>query len=315
MALVSGLLARTALVSAAALTLVACDSSGSYRVASVGSTPPGGGSTADGGSGSGGGTSTDGTGGSGGGSGSGSTAGGGSGSGSGSGQTGQGLLVTAGNAVMGSASTLNGAAAPVNSAIPASGVVTGTVDRVLNRTGQTLVRLGNGSSVLLDGTGGRVGEVVSLDLGEGKVVGGSSPLVGLNVLARNPSTGSLASVGAASGGNLVSVTVPQSALNNGAVGNTVAGVGNVVNGATGGAITAGVTGNAGVGNTTAATAANGVVNGVSGTGIGATVNTVNAVTQPLNATVAGAPGSGLGATVNAVTQPATATVNAALTPK
>lgn len=259
----NGLLARVALVSATALALAACGSSGSYRVASVGSAPaPDDSSSGGGGSGGG---STGATGGSG----SGAT-----GSGSGSGQTGSGLLVTAGNAVIGTAGV-----------IPESGVVSGTVDRVLTGTGQTLVRLGSGQNVLLNGTGGAIGEAVSLDLGQGKVVGGSAPLVGLNVLATNPSTGQLATVGAGTSGNLVSVAVPQSG-----VASTVSTVGNTVNGATGGAVTAGATGNAAIGGNTVGTTVNGVVNG-------ATVNN-------------------LGATVNAVTQPATATVNAALgTPK
>lgn len=280
MTLLYGSSARMALVCTAALALAACGSSGSYRVASVGSTPSDG-SAGDGSGGS----STAGDGGSG----SANTGGSGSGSDSGSGQRGQSLLVTAGNAMMGTAGTLDGA--PGVSAIPASGVVTGTVDRVLTRTGQTLVRLGDGNSVLLNGVGGRVGEAVSLDLGEGKVVGGSSPLVGLNVLARNPSTGQLATVGAGTGGNLVSVTVPQSGVN-GLVGSTVNTAGGVVNGATGAAgtpITAGVTGNAAAGNNGVATAVNGVANGTTG--------------------------SGLNATVNAVTQPATATINAALNPR
>jgi hypothetical protein len=190
-----------ALASTAALALSACENSGSYRVASVGAS--GGASTADD---SGGGSA-------GGGSGSGgSTAGGGSGSGStGSGGTqsslGRGVLVTSGNAVLGASDTASGVLS--NSNIPKSGLAEGIVTAVLNKTGQTLVELGNGGSVLLDRAGGRVGDVVAINLGKGAVTRApdGSSLVGVNVLARNPSTGKLVSLGALSGDQLVSVDV------------------------------------------------------------------------------------------------------------
>jgi hypothetical protein len=118
----------------------------------------------------------------------------------------------------------------VNGKLPVAGIVTGTVTRVLDRTGQTLVNLGEGSGtggLILDGVGGKLGALVAIDLGKGKVIAapeGSKPLIGLNVLAQNPGTGSLATVSAATGGKLVALDV------NGTLGNA----GGLLGGATGG---------------------------------------------------------------------------------
>ncbi|QIK78114.1 hypothetical protein G7077_03490 [Sphingomonas piscis] len=86
-----------------------------------------------------------------------------------------------------------------------------------NTSGHTLVQLGGGTSVLLPGTGGRLGDLVRLDLGRGTVVGGPRPLIGLNVLAANPTTGQLATVSAVSGGNLLGVTVVNPSTNSGSL--------------------------------------------------------------------------------------------------
>lgn len=260
-----GRLAGLALTSIGMLSLAACNSSGSYRVASVGTNVPG--DTAGDGSG--------GTGGTGGGTGGGATGGGtGSGTGSGSGAMGGNLLAASGNAVIGVANAQTGLTAGLG--IPATGVVTGTVNRVLTATGQTLVGLGNGSSLILDGKGGALGSLVSIDLGQGKVIGGSSgasPLIGLNVLARNPSTGQLATVSAASGGNLVSVTVP-----NGQGGNLLnVSVPGTLGGGTGGAA-GGL-----LGGGTGATNAKANVNGTLGTTLGTVNATVNGVLNPQGA--------------------------------
>ncbi|MEP9358459.1 hypothetical protein [Sphingomonas sp. KR3-1] len=217
----------------------------------------------------------------------------GSGAGSGSGnRLGGNLLVASGNAVMGAANAQTGLTAGLG--VPADGVVTGTVNRVLGRTGQTLVSLGNGSTLLLDGKGGKLGDLVSIDLGQGKVVGASSasasPLVGLNVLARNPSTGQLATVSAATAGNLASVTVPNGQggqlLNvavPGNLGNTAGGAGGLLNGVTG------------------ATNANANVTGAATTALGNVNATVNGVVNPQGASAGANANTNLvGGTVNAV---------------
>lgn len=259
--------ASIALASIAALALSGCESSGSYRVGSVGtasSVAPERDTADNGGGGSGNGSSGSGSGGS-------------SSSGSGAqGGLGSNLLVTSGNAMIGAAGT------SANLGIPGSGTVTGTVNGVLRSTGQTLVELGSGNTLILDGTGGKLGDVVSIDLGEGKVVGGpsGSSLVGLDVLARNPSTGRLASVGAGTGGNLVSVTVP---------GTTTSTAGGLLNGVTSGNTLGLVNGLPG---------ANAGVNGTVNSAVGNVNTTVNGVVNPQGNT-------GVGATLNAVTQPVT----------
>lgn len=301
-----GRMAGLALASIGMLSLAACNSSGSYRVASVGTNIPG--DTAGDGSG-GTGDTGGGTGGGGGATGGGTGAGTGNGTGTGSG-TGNGgalggnLLAASGNAVIGVANTQAGLTAGLG--IPATGLVTGTVNRVLTATGQTLVGLGNGSTLILDGKGGALGSLVSIDLGQGKVIGGSSgasPLIGLNVLARNPSTGQLATVSAASGGNLVSVTVP-----NGQGGNllnvSVPGVVGSTNGATGatGGLLSGVTQTTGglLGGATGATGASANVNGTLGSTLGTVNATVNGVLNP----------QGASAGANANTNLLTGTTNA-----
>ncbi|WP_447726771.1 hypothetical protein [Sphingomonas koreensis] len=196
--------------STAALTLAACESSGNYRVGWVGDNPPPSSSSSSGGSSSGGSSSS--SGGSGSSSGGSSSSGGtpGASSGGGSGLAGN-LIVTAGNTVIGVAGKHDQLAQVVNGKLPATGIVTGTVTRVLDTTGQTLVNLGEGSGtggLILDGVGGKLGALVAIDLGKGKVIAapeGSKPLIGLNVLAQNPGTGSLATVGAGTGGKLLAL--------------------------------------------------------------------------------------------------------------
>ncbi len=222
--------------SAATLVLAACESSGNYRVGWVGDTPPpgdtgssGSSSSSSGGSSSSSGGTASSSGGSSSSSGGGSSSGGSSSGGTGTrarGLVGN-LIVTAGNTVIGVAGQHDRLAQVVNGKLPAAGVVTGTVTQVLSRTGQTLVKLGEGTGgsgggLILDGVGGKVGALVGIDLGKGTVIAapeGSKSLIGLNVLAANPTTGTLATVGAGSGGKLVTVEVnrPGAGTGNGGV--------------------------------------------------------------------------------------------------
>ena len=71
------------------------------------------------------------------------------------------------------------------------GVVNGSVTSVLPSTNQTLVQLANGATVLLNGSGAALGDLVAIDLGAGRVVGGSTSLIGTNVLNRSASAGQL----------------------------------------------------------------------------------------------------------------------------
>lgn len=103
------------------------------------------------------------------------------------------LIVASGNALLGPASQL----VTSITAAPTSGVVDGTVSSLVLTTDQTVVQLTNGSSVILDGTGAALGDVVSIDLGTGKVIGGQSSLVGVSISPQ----------GATTGGQLASVSV------------------------------------------------------------------------------------------------------------
>lgn len=193
-------LGKFALIATATFSLVACESSGSYRLASVGTVPDGsssGGTASSGGgdgsnSSSSGGTASSSSGGS---SSSGSSSGGATASSSsggssssssgGAGPLGGPIIVTAGNAVIGVAGKHNQLATLVNGKVPAATPVTATVTRVLTKTGQTLVNLGNGNSLILNKAGGKIGDVLKIDLGSKTVIGApsGSPLLGVGVLS------------------------------------------------------------------------------------------------------------------------------------
>lgn len=95
-------------------------------------------------------------------------------------------IVAAGNSALGPAG-----AVLTRSGAGQRGVVNGSVTSVLPSTNQTLVQLANGATVLLNGSGAALGDLVAIDLGAGRVVGGSTPLLGTNVLNRSASVGSL----------------------------------------------------------------------------------------------------------------------------
>jgi len=236
------------LAGVAVLSLAACESAGSYRVASIGSVPGDTGSSGNGGDGSGGGSGSGGAnngGGSGGGGTGSGTGGGGGGAGSGGGGGGAGtgsaqaglvgkVLVTAGNTVIGAAGTQNALVTGVQNNVLTP--VNATVTRVLTKTGQTLVSVGNGQSLILNGTGGRIGDLLKIDLASARVVGApsGSPLLGVSVLSPNVATGKLLGVNVGNSGPLVQV-------GNGTPGGTVNGVLGGGNGG-GGAATVPVTG-------------------------------------------------------------------------
>lgn len=173
-----------------------------------------GGSGDSGGAGSGGGTGAGSSGGTGGAGGTGGTGGTGSGATAASAgtvltQTGP-LLVTAGNATLGLANATDSTAAQLAGAVPITAPLSGTVTKVLNDTGQLLVNVGNGRTLLLDGAQGVVGDVLSINVGNQGVVtaaGGKNGLVGLGVAAANQPQGMLATVGVLDPGQVASATV------------------------------------------------------------------------------------------------------------
>ena len=172
------------LVASAAIILSACESSGSYRLASVGNVPAGS-DTASGGSSGGDGSSSSSGGGSSSSSGGASSGGSSSSSGGSSSSSSSGglslpgrsgnILVTAGNTVIGAAGKQQTAVTSVD----------GVVTRVLQKTGQTLVDIGNGNTLILGKAGGKVGDLVRIDVGSKTVIGApsGSPLLGVGVLS------------------------------------------------------------------------------------------------------------------------------------
>ena len=257
------------LAGVAMVSLAACESSGSYRVASIGSVPGDTGSSGGGGDGSGSGSGSGGTnngGGSGGtGTGTGSGTGTGNGGGGGTGTAQAGLvgkvLVTAGNTVIGAAGKQNALVTGVQNNVLTP--VNATVTRILTKTGQTLVNLGSGQSLILNGTGGKLGDLLKIDLASARVIGApsGSPLLGVSVLSPSVATGRLAAVNVGNNGPLVQ-------LGNGTTGGTgvVSKVGGTVNGVLGGA-TAG--GPATVPVTGLVSNVSATVNGALGTSVGA----------------------------------------------
>lgn len=227
-----------------ALALAGCESSGSYRVASVGSQGPQGIQGPRGEQGSGGARGPGGVGGlngtnaiaSGGLVGPGGVAGTGllanTGDPSRPAPGASGVLVAAGN----SASSLAGRGTPlaerVDGATPGGLTITGRVVRTVDNTGQALVRAGDGRDYLVDGLAAAPGQLVTVNVQDQRVLGrsGDRPLIGATALAPGVAqTGDLATVGAANRDRPVTVGTPAAGgtglLNgtgtNGAVGNTV----------------------------------------------------------------------------------------------
>lgn len=107
-------------------------------------------------------------------------------------------VVAAGNAMLGPAGRV---LTPGGSSSPA--LVRGSVTSVLTSTNQTLVQLTNGATVLLNGTGATLGDLVAIDLSAGRVVGGSTSLVGTTVLNTTGTLGKVTATPLQTAGKLV----------------------------------------------------------------------------------------------------------------
>jgi hypothetical protein len=177
-----------------------------------GSTGSGSGGSGTGGTGSGG-TGSGGTGF--GGTGSGGTGAGGSGdsggnSGGSQGTSGLGgVLVTAGNAVLGVGDTLGTGVQPVNAALPGTAPITGSIVNTDRDLGQTLVDVGNGKQVLVRGVLGAVGDTVAITALNTNVTSPTTgtPLVGVGALSDSQPVGSLAALGVVTNGKAATATV------------------------------------------------------------------------------------------------------------
>ena len=114
------------------------------------------------------------------------------------------VLVTAGNAVLGVNGQTPTLVQAVDTAVPGSVPIAGTVSRLIGSTGQALVDTGSGKTYLVDGLTAAVGEAVSLNVLNKDVLPGSgTQLVGASVLSTTQNSGSLATVGVDSAGNIV----------------------------------------------------------------------------------------------------------------
>jgi hypothetical protein len=169
------------------------------------------------------------------------------------------VIVAAGNAVIGLGGKHSEIAGVLNGALPGAQPITGTVTRVLTGTGQAVVDVGNGRSVVLSGIDSRLGDLVTLDLGGTALIGrNGTPLIGVSVLSPGQANGRAITVGLAGAGSLANVDL---GLKNG-TGGLLGGV----TGGTAGGVLGGVTGTVGgvVNTVTGGTAGGGLVSGVTG---------------------------------------------------
>jgi hypothetical protein len=98
-------------------------------------------------------------------------------------------LVVAGSALLGTAARIS-LGAPAGQP---GGTVNGTIAGILPTSGQSVVQLTDGTTLLVNGVGGAVGQTVSIDVAGARVIGGPTSLVGVNVLPLGGAGGELAS--------------------------------------------------------------------------------------------------------------------------
>jgi hypothetical protein len=181
------------------------------------------------------------------------------------------ILVTAGNAVIGVAGAQSKLVNGVTTQVirPVDGLVT----RVLTKTGQTLVDIGQGNTLVLGKAGGQVGDLLRIDLGSKTVIGApsGSPLLGVGVLSatgQNSAALGLGVLNPAGSGNIVTVTGSKPAgVLGGVLQPVTTTVSAVTSPVTGGVIPGGQNSRTtGIGNvvTTTTTTVKGVVGGVTG---------------------------------------------------
>lgn len=121
-------------------------------------------------------------------------------------------------------------ASAVDGKVPGNTNLVGTVVGVVKSTGVALVQTGSGQQYLVDGLAAAPGQLITATIGKATAIGSpnASPLVGASILSPGQQNGSLLTVGVGSAGQLVT-------LQPGAGGN-------LLGGATGG-LTGGTTGN------------------------------------------------------------------------
>ena len=123
-------------------------------------------------------------------------------------------------------------ASAVDSRLPGDANLVGTVVGVVKNTGVALVQTGNGQQYLVDGLAAAPGQLVTATIGKATALGSAdaSPLIGASILSPGQQNGSLLTVGVGSGGQLVTIQP-------GTGGNLLGGVSGGLTGGTGGSST------------------------------------------------------------------------------
>lgn len=121
-------------------------------------------------------------------------------------------------------------ASAVDGKVPGNSNLVGTVVGVVKSTGVALVQTGNGQQYLVDGLAAAPGQLITATIGKATAIGSptASPLIGASILSPGQQNGSLLTVGVGSAGQLVTLQPGTG--------------GNLLGGATGG-LTGGTTGN------------------------------------------------------------------------
>jgi hypothetical protein len=179
------------------------------------------------------------------------------------------ILVTAGNAVIGVAGAQSKLVNGVTTQVirPVDGLVT----RVLTKTGQTLVDIGQGNTLVLGKAGGKIGDLLRIDLGSKTVIGApaGSPLLGVGVLSargQNSAALGLGILNPAGSGTIATVTSNKGAgLVGGVLQPVTTTVSTVAAPVTNGGSAVPATGAVGNVVTTTTTTVKGVLGGVTGT--------------------------------------------------
>ena len=98
-------------------------------------------------------------------------------------------------------------ASAVDGKVPGNTNLVGTVVGVVKSTGVALVQTGSGQQYLVDGLAAAPGQLVTATIGKATALGspGASPLIGASILSPGQQNGSLLTVGVGSGGQLVTL--------------------------------------------------------------------------------------------------------------
>lgn len=101
-------------------------------------------------------------------------------------------------------------ASVVDKKAPGAAPITGSVVGVVQATGQTLVRTGEGEEYLIDGLTSAPGQLITATIGQAYPLGSpeAQPLIGASLLSPDQQIGSLLTVGIGSDGQLVTLNDP-----------------------------------------------------------------------------------------------------------